>query len=705
MTESIRVSGTYTVDPLIDVLEFWGARLGWQALARAVPYGQVFQQLLDPGSELRTNERGANVICVRWHDIAGKPLSNGADHAAATPAAAVLELAQALASFEHRVPCLVVVGPEQRRDEAANAALGDLINRLHDVPQVYVLSGAEAVARYGVERVLDPIAERFGHVPFTLEGSAALGSAIARWYAALTRVPVKVIATDCDNTLWSGVVGEDGRDGITIGSGHAALQRQLIGQTERGRVIALLSKNEEADVLGVLDHRADMVLKRQHVLTHRINWDPKPANMTSVAAELELGLDAVVFLDDNPVECAQMREQCPTVMTIEVPTDEAKLARFADHLWLFDQPRVTREDRKRVQMYREGSQRNELKRATSFADFITSLGLRVEVGPPTAADVARVAQLTQRTNQFNTSLIRCDEAQIRQDQTLPDRVVRVVKVTDRFGDYGSVGVMRAQVTGGTLVVDQFLLSCRAMGRGVEHQMAAALGEIAVSRGCDHVSFAVQLGERNAPARRFLLQIAGADQPMSSAQGRCFMPAADVAAVRFDPAVQAVASAEPDEPGRQSARGGGTQHDLGELYGTIARELNTGAGVVAAMAARVRQRPDLNAGFVAPGAGLERQIAHIWQEVLQVAPIGAHDRFADLGGRSIHLVRIHGLLLERLGHDVAITTLFQHATVAALALHIGQAGALAMDARLQTSERSQQMRQARQRATARVEGRR
>lgn len=705
MTDSIRVAGSYTVDPIIDVLEFWGQQLGWRAQAKSAPFGQVYQQLLDPGSELRTNTRGANVICLRWLDVTSKRSSNGASHAAPTPAAAALELAQALSSFEHTVPCLVVVGPEQSPDEAASAALRDLIDRLHEAPNVYVLAGDEAMARYGVERILDPIAERFGQVPFTLEGSAALGTAIARWYGALTRAPVKLIAADCDNTLWRGVAGEDGRDGVVIGRGHASLQRHLVEQAGRGRVIALLSKNEEADVLDILDHRGDMLLKREHVLMHRINWDPKPSNLASLAAEMELGLDAVVFLDDNPVECAQMRESCPKVLTVAVPTGDEALARFADHLWLFDQPRVTREDRKRVQMYREGTLRNELKRSTSFADFIASLNLRIDLGIPAPADIARVAQLTQRTNQFNTSLIRCEETAIRQDLATPEAIVRLVRVTDRFGDYGIVGVIRAAVRGGTLVVDQFLLSCRAMGRGVEHHMMAALGEIAHARGCFDVALRYQAGERNSPARRFLQQIAGADQLVSAQHGQLVVPAAAVAAVRFDPAALVLVAGEPGAA--QTPAGAGTLalRDMGELYETIARELNSGAGVVAAMAARVRERPDLQAGFAAPGAGLERQIAQIWQEVLQVAPIGAHDRFADLGGRSIHLVRIHGLLLERLGQDVAITTLFQHATVALLAARIGQPGQHANDAANQTSERSQQMRQARARATARFEGRR
>jgi FkbH-like protein len=686
----IALCGTWTLDPLQPVLAFWAELLRIDAGVSLAPYAQLFQQLHDPASALRRNASGANVVCLRWTDLLPPEAARGGDPSALR-AARVDELAAALSGFTHAAPCLVLCGPEA--DAAAASATAALAAKLAGVPGIEVVDGAAVMARYGVAAPLDEASDRFGHVPYTAEAIAALGTAIARWHAAHARPPVKLFAVDGDHTLWSGVVGEAGVAALEVTAGHVALQQALRRQSAGGRLLCLLSKNEAGDARAVFDTRADMHLTWDDFVAHRADWNAKPDNLREVAAALELGLDSMVFLDDNPVECAQMRAQSPATLTVRVPADAARLAAFVEHLWLFDQHGLTEEDRRRAGMYRENAARAESRRdAGSLQAFLDGLALEVSIEAPAAGDVARLAQLTQRTNQFNASLLRLQEAELASG--LPDAFHRAVRARDRFGDYGLVGQLRAAPDDDALVADLFMLSCRALGRGIEHRMLAALGEHALALGLETVAVRFRAGERNTPVRRFLE--AAFDARVDGDETLFRMPAAQAARTAFNAEQMPDGGSEDADAAVPSAA---PATDLGAVYEHIAHALTTGRAIADAIAAQRQPRPDLGTGYTAPAAGMEREIAGIWQQALRLEAVGAHDPFHALGGKSIHLVQVHRLLLERLGVDVDITTLFQHPTVASLAAHLapGAGAARSLDA---AQQRGQRMREAQARAAAR-----
>lgn len=656
----LTLSGTWTLDPLLPALDYWRESLRIDADVALAPYAQLFQQLLDPASALRRNHNGANVVCLRWEDLLPRGAAHDADAGRAL-AARVDEVAAALSGFEHVSPCLVLCGPSE--DGALSAATAALASRLAGIANISVRDGAQAMARYRVARPHDPASDRFGHVPYTGEALAALATTIVRWHSAIVRPPVKVFAVDGDHTLWAGVVGENGVDGLRVEAGHLALQRALSGQSETGRLLCLLSKNEEADARAVFQ-RSDMALRWDDFVARRVDWNPKPDNLREAADALGLGLDSVVFLDDNPVECAQMRARSPATLTVRIPDDPARLESFVEHLWLFDHHAATDEDRKRSAMYRENAARADLRRdAGSLQSFLDGLELVVNIEPPVAADLPRLAQLTQRTNQFNASLLRLREGEVLAEGAFH----RTVRARDRFGDYGLVGQLRAKPAGACLQIDLFMLSCRALGRGIEHRMLAAAGAHAVALGLDEVAVAFTAGERNTPVRRFLETVFATTTEGDAHVFR--MPAAQAAATAFDASAAVAADdaveAQPALPAATAATAG----DLGEVYERIAHELTTGAAIELAIAARSRPRPELAVGFIAPAPGLESEIAAIWRQALRLDAIGAQDPFRELGGKSIQLVQVHRLLLDRLGIDVDITTLFQHPTVASLAAHL------------------------------------
>jgi len=689
------LAGTYTLDPLLDALEFWIDFLRLDLRPWITPYAQMFQQLLDPGSALRRNRLGVNTLLFRWSDLTvpGSCEPNW-DHLMAR----VTEVAAALQSFEHKVPCLVLVGPSGEHGGIFSRATDELRSLLAGTSNVHVQAGERSMVLYRVETIVDRVSERSAHVPYSSQALAVLATVIARWHVALTRAPLKMIAVDGDQTLWAGVVAEDGYTGIRVDPGHAALQNALLEQNEAGRLLCLLSKNQESDIRELFHCNEAMRLDWSRWTATRIDWSPKPCNLRDVCSKLELGLDSVLFLDDNPVECAAMRAECPQVMTIKVPADDVAMRDFVDHLWLFDRVVVTAEDMHRARMYQQQAARVALLESTpSLQEFLDSLELEVEISAAHTDDLERLAQLSQRTNQFNSSLVRCQAQDLRDIARAGHGFHYAVRARDRFGDYGIVGQLLGQVRGTAWEVDLFTLSCRALGRGIEHRMLAAAGQFALALGVQQVAIVFQRGERNRPAERFLESVF--NEQVQSDRHRFSMSAELAAHLVFNPSAGKEQHPEP-EPEPQRVRVDRVdQSSLAQRHEYISHALTSGATIEQAVASRVRQRPDLHTGFVAPAAVMEREIAAIWERVLRIGPIGVHDRFQDLGGKSIHLVRVHSLLHQQLNIPLEITTLFQHPTVASLAAHLS--GGVSSSSTSTARQRGARMREAHARIVDRV----
>lgn len=283
-----------------------------------------------------------------------------------------------------------------------------------------------------------------------------------------------------------------------------------------------------------------MPLKRKHLIATRINWQSKSSNLQSLAKELRLGLDSFIFVDDNPIECAEVETYCPDVFTLELPENPETIPHFLKHIWAFDHVEMTEEDRKRTERYQQNLEREQFREASlSFADFLQELELKVRIAELRTEQLPRVSQLTRRTNQFNFTTIRRSEGEIQALCMTQGYECLVVDVSDRFGDYGLVGVVLFAAKADLLQVDSFLLSCRVLGRGVEHQMVSRLGEIARRRGLSEVHISFSPSERNQPALDFLEQI-GSDFKAQSEEGLLFkLPAAVAASVHYAPAQETI----------------------------------------------------------------------------------------------------------------------------------------------------------------------
>jgi FkbH-like protein len=510
-------------------------------------------------------------------------------------------------------------------------------------------------------------------VPYSSDCYAAIGTALVRTVVGLNSHPFKVIVLDCDNTLWQGVCAEDGPLGIDVTPHHRALQDFMLRQMNAGMLLCLCSKNNEQDVLDVFDRRSDMILRREHMVSWRINWNSKAANITSLATELNLGLDSFILVDDNPVEVADVRSRCPDVLALQLPPDPASFPAFLDHVWAFDRRSATDEDRNRTRLYRENTERLRLRESSlSLQDFISGLDLRVEISEAADDHVARVSQLTLRTNQFNLTTIRRTEDEIRHFMQRDEAECLVVRVVDRFGDYGLVGVVMYEAAGDRCTVDTFLLSCRVLGRGVEHAVVSHLARRAQQEGRRWIELACQPTSRNTPARDFLAGLGG----HRTAPGLWLFRVEDLVDLRFAPEGDTPGTPMPaatiDAAPRRRQPSMLAEADrterlqrIGEQWSDI-RRLSTAIELY-----RFRQQPISVAEDAAPSDGssdatLETALATIWSKVLARPRVGLHDNFFEVGGTSLRAVQVIASIRRELKQAVSIVSLFEAPTVALLA---------------------------------------
>ncbi|MEF9387810.1 HAD-IIIC family phosphatase [Ralstonia solanacearum species complex bacterium KE056] len=706
----VGVAATFVTEPLGDYLPMWERVLRWPARIAFAPYNQVFQSLFDPSSVLYDPGNTINVLLLRPEDWVR---SNTDAQARSTQMQRAAEDLVALIrdkAGQMRCPlcvCLCEPTPDASDIDEIRRVESILETGLAVLPNVITSRSDGLRQRYDIGTVFDADTDRIGHIPYTRDWFAAMSAELMRQASHRLRAPYKVLALDCDNTLWKGVCGEDGALGVSVTEPFAALQRFARRQAEAGMLLCLVSKNHVDDALAVFDTHPGMVLRRDAIVGHRINWLPKSENLRSLARELNLGLDSFIFIDDNPVECAEVRANCPEVLTLCLPEDPGTFQAFMDHVWAFDRSALSQEDRKRAQTYVQNRDRAELRaQSASFEDFLAKLELAVEIAAPAQADIERLAQLSQRTNQFNNAGVRHDELSLRRalDSGLQARAVRV---RDRFGDYGLVGSIlyreRPDLPTPTLRVESFLMSCRTLGRGVEHRMLAAMGEIAQRGGMQRVEIAYRSLPRNKPFRNFLDTLGGTFdvRPDETA----LLLGADQASLarHLPPTVETPTADDTAPAGTASAL---IQSQRAAGLAAIAASLRS-AQAIQHKADQHRPRPVPARGEAAPAQDdTEQAIADIWETVLKTTGVSRHDNFFDIGGNSLLLVRVNSLLNKRLSRNVSITALFQFPTIASLAGHLGggEREARQLDESRQRAQRARQQLQGHARRMASVRGR-
>lgn len=328
----------------------------------------------------------------------------------------------------------------------------------------------------GLENSLDYRGLYMNKAPFKNEFLINIAYSVLKKALALKGNSKKVLVLDCDNTLWGGVIGEDGISGIKLdkdlypGNVFYRFQQEIIDLNEKGVILVLCSKNNEADVFEVLDNHPDILIKKNHLSYWKVNWVDKATNIREMAEFLNLGLDSFVFVDDNPIEIELVKTQLPQVACVQVPKNIYELPGILSKNGYFDTLTVTDEDRKKTQMYQQEASRKTFQQGLTVEDkseFLKSLDLVCTIHKIKDSEISRVSQLSQKTNQFNFNTVRMSEADVISRNNSSEYAVFTCHVSDRFGDSGLTGVIVLKNTESNITIENFFMSCRVLGRSVE----------------------------------------------------------------------------------------------------------------------------------------------------------------------------------------------------------------------------------------------
>jgi len=521
----VAVLRSYTLEPIEPVLKVRLLLEGYRPSFWFGGYNQYAQEILDPQSGLYAFAPDLVLLMLRLEEVMPEFIDDFPAHSSSEWQQQIARKAQELArlagQFATAASVQVIVqnmtpprtsyfGIFDAQHADSQAQLVAEFNRalavtVSDMRGVFIWDFDAFARAKGLDALHDPKLWYVSKNPYKQSAYPAIAEDLLRYVrGALGRVK-KCIVVDLDNTLWGGLAGEDGLEGVAIGHTYPGncyrdFQQELLRLYHRGILLAINSKNNEDDALRILDEHPDMVLRRRHFAAVRINWQDKAANLRAIARELNIGLDSLVFVDDNPAECALIRQECPECDVVILPDKPYLLPAALGAIPGIENIHITEEDRRKGEMYRAEAARREYEDEYSNLDeFLRSLEMEVSIEPATPFSTPRIAQLTQKTNQMNMTTRRYTEAQISAFAGDPARAVVSVSARDRFGDHGIIGVMILEFRDGKCVIDTFLLSCRVIGRGIEQVMTAFVAEVARARGAGRLIGEFLPTPKNAPA--------------------------------------------------------------------------------------------------------------------------------------------------------------------------------------------------------------
>jgi FkbH-like protein len=524
----LAVLRSFTLEPAIPLFRAEAFVRGIDLSVKVGDFNAYPQEILDPGSSLYRFAPDAVILAARTVDLAPDLWRQYPDLAPEAVTSAIERVSASLGQWirvfrEHSSAALIIHSLElparpstglldAQQETGQSAAIQRINQALRQIASehrgVYVLDYDGLVARHGRLRWHDERKWLVARMPIAADHLIYLAREWLRFLVPLSGKTAKVLVADLDNTLWGGVIGEDGMNGIKLGpeypgAAYQNLQRAMLDLTRRGILLAICSKNNPDDAKEALEKHPGMILKPKDFSAVRINWNDKAQNLREIASELNVGIDSLAFLDDNPVEREQIRSALPEVTILDLPEDPLAFAATVRDCPALERLALSGEDQQRTSLYAAQRERSQAEQTfQSKEDFFRYLDQEAEVAPVSAATLARVAQLTQKTNQFNLTTRRYSEQQIADMAARPGWQVLSIKVRDRFGDHGLVGVAITCDETESCEIETFLLSCRVIGRAVETALLSHLAQGAAARGRQRLAGRYIPTKKNAPARDF-----------------------------------------------------------------------------------------------------------------------------------------------------------------------------------------------------------
>lgn len=482
-----------TTDFICAAIEGTSPRFGLNVTCVAAAYDQALQESTDPGSAINAARPNAVLVGLDWRGLGLRPTAGGHPEADAMVAAALAHVDAIRAGIRDNsgAVCIVqtlaapaerVFGSLDRSVPGSLISMIDAVNRgiaaaVHDSTDIlFDVDGLAATV--GLASWHAPSEWNLAKLPFASRLLPLYADHLCRLLASMCGKSRRCLVLDLDNTMWGGVIGDDGLDGIRLAQGDAdgeaylEFQQYVLSLRDRGVVLAVSSKNDDRVARSPFREHPEMRIREEHIAVFQANWNDKATNISAIARELSLGLQSMVFVDDNPFERELVRQALPEVAVVELPEDPALYARTLSASGYFELTALSTEDLARASFYEGNARRAELQKSVGNLDeYLASLGMEIVLQPFDEIGRARIAQLINKSNQFNLTTRRYSEAEVAAMAHDPTCFTLQVRLIDRFGDNGMISVVICRgVGGGSWDVDSWLMSCRVLGRKVEQMV-------------------------------------------------------------------------------------------------------------------------------------------------------------------------------------------------------------------------------------------
>jgi FkbH-like protein len=515
--------GNGTLDLIVPVLVATAARHGFALECITGAYNQFLQDALSPESTVNKARPDAVLVALDHRGLALQPFPGTEQLAKDSVDAAIglLDSIRAGISRNSGAPCIVQTlaplpeGLFGSFDRALTGTARNLVDRVnqkicHSILQstAMLLDVAGIAETVGLADWHSPALWNLAKLPFADAFVPLYAEHVVRIIGAMRGKSRRCLVLDLDNTVWGGVIGDDGMEGIQIAQGdatgeaHLSVQQLALALRARGIVLAVSSKNTDGVARRPFREHPDMLLREEHIAVFQANWNDKATNIRAIAKELALGLDSFVFLDDNPVERGLIRQELPEVAVPELDSDPATYARTLAAAGYFEAINFSEEDRARAEMYQANARRLSLQGQTAdLESYLRSLEMRIVFGSFNRTTRARLTQLINKSNQFNLTTRRYTESQVEQLETDPGVMTLHARLIDKFGDNGVICVVICRITGSARwTIDSWLMSCRVLGRGVEQAVLAEIVRRARAAGIETLEGLYLPTDRNEMVR-------------------------------------------------------------------------------------------------------------------------------------------------------------------------------------------------------------
>ncbi len=525
----VAILSSFTLNGLNETLHVMCSELGIRYQSFVAGYNQYNQELLNPKSDYHKFCPDVTFLIMDIRNFLGEnfhfPYNISDEERKSLVEEKINHLENIIRYFEKNQNSKLIItnfnipsySPngiiENKSDFGFHEMIEELNNSLRKISKthnsVYVYDFNQFVSKYGEKNTFDYRQFHLGDIQIALNIIPHFSYDLMSYIKSITGTNRKCIVLDLDNTLWGGIVGEDGFDGIELGhsaNGRAFVdfQKVLLSLWNQGIILAINSKNNFDDAMKIIQEHPNMILREKNFASIKINWNDKAENLKQIADEINIGLNSIVFFDDDKINRERIRQEFSEILTVELPDDPSQFSPILKDLNDFNVLQRTEEDTKRGEMYTQQRKRNELKKSiSSLDDFLEQMDIKVKIKKSSEFLIPRISQLTLKTNQFNLTTRRYQEEEIRNLTNNNNFIVGCAQVLDKFGDNGITGVYIIDKQNKIWNIDTFLLSCRIMGRKVENGILSQILIDAKNSGVEEIHAKFIPTQKNKPAENFL----------------------------------------------------------------------------------------------------------------------------------------------------------------------------------------------------------